>query len=304
MPNLFPLLSPVFAFILVTVFCPSLSMSNANYSLHALPERAEPMTGSCFEDTPRHPNKLDQVETAFSDALHIASAAYDNIDSDTTIFPNYFNEVDRANVKRVYGTILGDLGALGTPSAGNDMLGLILIQSKDTSDGCQDGTLAYTNDQNPDKPYIVLCPNAFKKKAIGSLKGAEDPETNRFHAARYILCETLEANGGRVSYRMNALGATLFHEYTHYDKLIEPIFSAPIIDMPDSKGYGPLNVYNNLDRDLAKLNADSYTYYALQVFWTEECHQDFLPPRAGLDDEDPDCPAPACRNRRKRKRNC
>ena len=38
-------------------------------------------------------------------------------------------------------------------------------------------------------------------------------------------------------------------------------FGASIIDQED--GYGPFMVYNNLPHSLSRLNADSYTYYAL-----------------------------------------
>ncbi|KAL8678018.1 MAG: hypothetical protein Q9186_005587 [Xanthomendoza sp. 1 TL-2023] len=294
----------ILASLMIALLCPLRFRGEARYSHDTLDERAEPETGECLPDTPKHPNQLDKVETAFSDALLLASVAHDYIDGDDTIFPNYFNEADRENVKRVYATILGPVTEPGASPVGNDLLGLMLVQVTDTNKDCKNGALAYTNDEDPNEPYIVLCPNAFNKKAISSLKGAESPDENRFHAAQYVRCETLEANGGRVSYRMNCLGATLLHEYMHFDKMMEPIFATPIIDQPDEIGYGPYKVYDNLDRDLARLNADSYTYYALQVFWTEACHQDFLPPRANVDDDDPDCREKACKNRRKRKRNC
>lgn len=40
-----------------------------------------------------------------------------------------------------------------------------------------------------------------------------------------------------------------------------------IVDYPnddnlDAEGYGPFNVYDRLDKSLARTNADSYAYYA------------------------------------------
>jgi hypothetical protein len=47
--------------------------------------------------------------------------------------------------------------------------------------------------------------------------------------------------------------------------MLESIFNAPIIDQEDAAGnpigYGPVQV-RTLDKNLAKLNADSYAYFA------------------------------------------
>ena len=100
-----------------------------------------------------------------------------------------------------------------------------------------------------------------------------------------------------------------------------PSFGAEIIDQPN--GYGPVNVYNNLPKSLSRLNADSYMYYACvsrhhlcshppfiftdtlpgnlqHVFWQQTCGNpvgmEFQAPRAGTDDEDPDCNDQTCQN--------
>jgi hypothetical protein len=44
----------------------------------------------------------------------------------------------------------------------------------------------------------------------------------------------------------------------HYDRMIALSFGS-IID----NGYGPINVYDNMDKSLARVNANSYAYYAL-----------------------------------------
>ena len=176
-----------------------------------LSKRAEPTTGDDLPDTGNHPNKLDQVETAFNDALELASYVNMFIDTDTTIFPNYFNEGDRPGVKNVFTAILGT----GDPNApsGNDLLGKLHVQTTDTNNLCDGRTLAYTNGHDTDNPYIVLCPTAFNKKAVTSLNGADNPADNPDDAKWYVDCDELNANG-HVSYLMNSLGATLLHEYT------------------------------------------------------------------------------------------
>lgn len=180
-----------------------------------LSKRTEPDTGEDLPDTDEHPNHLDQVETAFNDALELASYVLNVIDTDSTIFPHYFDEGDRAGVKNVYAAILGTTSTPEGPTTGNDLLGNLLVQTTDTSNLCGDGlTLAYTTGHDTDHPFIVLCPNAFNKKAVTSLKGAENPADNPDDAKHYIQCEDLQAQGAFVSYKMNSLGATLLHEYT------------------------------------------------------------------------------------------
>ena len=178
-----------------------------------LEKRTFPDTGDDLPDTPNHPNFLDQTETAFSDAAELAAYAITNIDGDTTIFPHYFNEGDRANVKRVYVAILGQTTFPQNPETGNALLGNIMVQTTDAQNECSERTLAYMGDSETQNPFIVLCPNAFKKKAVTLLKGAPDPATNPDSAKWYVQCPELAANG-HVSYLMNSLGGTILHEYT------------------------------------------------------------------------------------------
>ncbi|KAK4693733.1 hypothetical protein P7C71_g3720, partial [Lecanoromycetidae sp. Uapishka_2] len=281
--------------ILSTPTGPWHSPNAAVVTRNVLLKRTFPDTGVDFPDTEPHPNPLDQVETAFNDAAELASYVLTSIDTDTTIYPHYFNEADRAGVKSVYTSILGTTAIPQNPSTGNDLLGNILVQRNDVENQCGNPrTLAYMADHNTQKPFIILCPNAFKKKAVTAMNGAEDPEDNPNDAKWYILCDDLNING-HVSYLMNSLGATMLHEYTHYDALTQSIFNAEIIDQPN--GYGPFNVYDRLDKSLAKLNSDSYMYYALQVLWTELCQppNGYAAPRSGIDDNDPDCSG-VCQN--------
>ncbi|KAI0528437.1 hypothetical protein GGR58DRAFT_526646 [Xylaria digitata] len=251
--------------------------------------RGEPETGDDLPDDPPHPNQLDKVETAFKDAIELTSYVLLFIDTDNDIFPHYFNPDDRAEIKRIFST-------LNNGDNGNDMLGDILVQTTDSNNLCGGSTLSYLKNGEAgatETPYIVLCPNAFKKKAVTALNGKspQDPDGPDYYAACAQDGGEIDQN---VSYLMNTLGMTLLHEYLHYDKMIASFFGS-IIDNPNGQpGYGPYNVYDRLDKSLARVNADSYAYYASQVLWTTLCGVEFQAPRPGTDDNDPDCGGQAC----------
>ncbi|KAL8943903.1 MAG: hypothetical protein Q9216_000797 [Gyalolechia sp. 2 TL-2023] len=179
--------------------------------------RHEPTTG--HGDLPPnekpHPNALDKVEGAFHDALELAAAALADLKRhDNTIFLHYFAKRDKAKVRRVYEAILGTKDVPENPTTGNELLGKLHVQQYDPEEFCTDDTLAYTHGQDTDTPYIVLCPNVFKKKGVTLLNGAPNPATNKKNANFYISCDVLGKNG-HVSWMMNSMGATLLHEYTH-----------------------------------------------------------------------------------------
>jgi len=75
----------------------------------------------------------------------------------------------------------------------------------------------------------------------------------------------------------------------HMDKMIQASFGSIIDDPNKNPGYGPVNVYDRLAKDQARINADSYAYYASHVLWSTICGHDFAAPRPGIDDNDPDC---------------
>lgn len=90
--------------------------------------------------------------------------------------------------------------------------------------------------------------------------------------ARYLRCQDVYGDDGRVGWRMEILDAVLLHEYFHFNSLTKSVYGRPILDqvLPDGTGaYGVEAVYDNLNRYLlAGVNADSYTYYDLHLFWT------------------------------------
>ncbi|KAL8848650.1 MAG: hypothetical protein Q9221_006324 [Calogaya cf. arnoldii] len=175
------------------------------------------------------------------------------------------------------------------------MLSDLTLTAKEVeNEPCDDDTLAYLYPATKEKASITLCPSFFKKKAFTKVKGAPNPDND---PTRYVRCEELQANG-HVSYLMETMGATLLHEYTHFDKLTRAVLNKPILDQKidqNTVAYGAFFVYNNLNKNLlARVNADSYTYYALELFWTEVCHTNFLARMEGIDDVGPDCGGSVC----------
>lgn len=202
--------------LLSSAFCAPFSPNAPVVARNTLAKRTEPSTGDDdFPDVEPHPNELDKVEGAFHDAVELISYALNDLKGkDNTIFLHYFNEGDKDNVRKVFETILGQTTVPLNPSTGNEMLKNLHVQKNDVDNLCGDGrTLAYTSGHETDTPYIVLCPNAFKKKGVTAINGAENPADNPDDAKFYIDCDELAANG-HVSYLMNSLGATLLHEYT------------------------------------------------------------------------------------------
>ena len=183
--------------------------SEVQIAKRQLLKRGEPATGEDLPDTDTHPNQLDQVETAFKDALELADYVVRfGFDNDRDIFSKYFDEGDRTKVKKVFVTIGSNGKDIPQGGAtGNDLLDKLLVQTTDDDELCDGAVLSYLVNKKR-KPYIVLCPEAFNKKATILLKGA-DPQAEDA-AKYYMLCEDL---GDNVSYRMNSLGATLLHEY-------------------------------------------------------------------------------------------
>ncbi|KAI0457391.1 hypothetical protein F5B21DRAFT_501441 [Xylaria acuta] len=231
----------------------------------------------------------ETVETAFQDAIELASFVLDFIDTDDDVLPHYFDRADRAEIKCIFETISNGW-------KGNDMLGDILVQTTDSNNLCGGTTISYLKNGAKDAtetPYIVLCPNTFKRKAVTLLKGKgpQDNDADKYYAA-------CKQDGGEIDNNlMDTLGTILLHEHVHYDKMITSSFSS-ITDNPESKpGYGPVNMYHTLEKRLARVNADNYAYYASQVLWTTLCKtKDFEAPRPGIDDKDPDCDGKPCKD--------
>ena len=137
-----------------------------------------------------------------------------------------------------------------------------------------------------DWSVCVLCPNAFN---LGGL--------------RTTTCDSL---GTVTSAQMDVLGATMLHEFMHWEFMTVPLIGYPIYDWNRvlyNPGAYPANAYgafncaeiNRLSLQPASRgkivpnpmqNTDSFVYFALETYWRKKCGVDFSPAVA------PDPPGP------------
>ncbi|KAL8689505.1 MAG: hypothetical protein Q9218_004844 [Villophora microphyllina] len=251
---------------------------------------AEPQIQSDIDDALPRPTHYDQVFTAIYDALQLIEVVMEKIEDDETIFPHYFDprRENKLKVAQIFSTLAGHC------ETGSHDLAKVKIQITDVHNGCEatKGVLpfAYSFDGETQSPTIVLCPALFHKKAYTLLNGVPgNPEQLPEH---YLRCNEVAGGAeGRVSWRMESMGSVLLHEYMHLDFMLKSVLGRSIDDERGSNGhtmYGAEGVYDSPDRNLlGRTNADSYVYYALQVFWEEICGFQFSAPQPG-DSQDPD----------------
>jgi hypothetical protein len=118
-------------------------------------------------------------------------------------------------------------------------------------------------------PELIICPKAFDKGTLGDNPWANVPK---------VKCDSCYP---RISYKMETLGHTLLHEYTHWQTLMAPVVwpfhIRAAVDMDNSgnreKGYGPWETteLRKEDKDSARKNADNYAWLATEVYWAQEC---------------------------------
>jgi hypothetical protein len=145
---------------------------------------------------------------------------------------------------------------------------------------CDGKTLAELRNPESYYPNMVLCPIAFLQGGIGKSYGIIP---FRIHA---VKCSNFDK---RVSWKMDTLGATLLHEYTHFKMLVVPPLGAQTLD----PAYGAYNS-RNLDKVQATNNADSFAWAAIENFWSIICNnRDFEDPVYN-DAVDPNCGMKIC----------
>lgn len=78
------------------------------------------------------------------------------------------------------------------------MLGNFLVQTTDLDNACGDRGLAHSGDYNTDRPFFVICPRAFNKKAINDLEGKDrgDEDARDFYAG-------CAEDGGDIGYHVS-----------------------------------------------------------------------------------------------------
>lgn len=163
---------------------------------------------------------------------------------------------------------------------GNDLLGKISIvtdyKDDDGDYACDGDTMAELRDYSTDNPKIIIC----KKAGFGHGGIAKG-----YDGVDKVVCENFDP---RMSWKMETLGSILLHEYTHYTKLVAP----PLTKETDDPAYG-VSGARAYDKSLATNNADSYSWFAIEVLWSVICSKDYEDP-TDADDDDPNCNGSVC----------
>lgn len=212
------------------------------------------------------------MQTALQDGLDLVSRVATEYDKYKPIWDKYFPEADHPKVQAVWNQIMSDPN---NPGTGEDRPQYCIIIGQDIShdnaegDPCADGAAAYTVNVPsgllpPGGPLTTTvsyyCPPSFQVPA------------------KY---DTINCNdiGDTVSEAMDFLGATIVHEWTHNDAIGMAATGTHITDVNGLDGYGPTAVRNLLIHTPEQCinNADSYTWLALEVFWTKLCLKDPIP---------------------------
>ncbi|KAF4445781.1 Metallopeptidase, catalytic domain [Fusarium austroafricanum] len=208
-----------------------------------------------------------QLRDAARDTLQLATFALMPSPLADEIFAKWFDPRDRNIVNKVFKAMVGDQYE---DDDGNPILGSITIVSdyknEDDEWACTDDTMAEIRDYDTKNPKIVVCPKTgFGSGGLG--KGYKGVEALR--------CSSFD---DQVSTKMDSLGSVLLHEYTHWDLLVKGIFK----NGTDDVGYGPYKCQHLPRKDKLK-NADNYSWFANEVYWSSMCGVDYGKP--SKDDE-------------------
>jgi hypothetical protein len=167
----------------------------------------------------------------------------------------------------VLNNIVGGRAVLGNP-----MLRDIAATSNWDSTCVNPNTYAGLTKPTEKNPYLVICPKGFKH---GSFDGPIWPDVAK------VNCGTI---GGRVSWKMITLGHIFVHQYLFFQAMegetLQPV-GGKIVDLAE----GPIEVLA-VDKNRARVNADSYAWFVTELAWTVQCGWGFRAPVAG-DDKDP-----------------
>lgn len=111
---------------------------------------------------------------------------------------------------------------------------------------------------------LVLCPPFFELGIIDKNRG---PAERQFPGAPDVSCDTI---GEFVGAKMDTMGHALIHEYTHSDDLVKPVVGKHVKD----RSYDA-DKTRKLDKKKATTNAESYAWFATELFWSTLCKRDF-----------------------------
>lgn len=138
---------------------------------------------------------------------------------------------------------------------------MVVKDFEDDDDGqmsCIENTQAELRDYTTERPKLVVCPLGLKMGALG--KG--------WQGIPAVTCETWHP---RISRKMDSIGFVLLHEYTHWETLMSPVMLPAFQEKATiDEAIGARKV-RQLTRHQATWNADSYAWFAQEVWWTQTC---------------------------------
>ncbi|KAJ5601370.1 hypothetical protein N7510_010904 [Penicillium lagena] len=172
------------------------------------------------------------------------------------VYQKYFRPRDKDKVKEVFNNILGE----STPPTGSDLLSSIEVVKdyKDPETGkyhCIKRKRQALFYDNPNKPELIICPVAFT--STGGIDKAYDN-------VAAVTCDTV---GDILTKKMDTMGSTILHEYTHFTKLVVP----PLASATEDHENKLHQLHVIAKTGLAVENAESYTQFANEAFWTIKC---------------------------------
>ncbi|KAJ5592055.1 uncharacterized protein N7459_002424 [Penicillium hispanicum] len=228
-----------------------------------LAKRSNPTIGGGWEG-----QETDMIRDGFADALRMAKAV--EVTPATTVDPilkQWFREEDKDVVIEVFQKILGGVGTY----SGNTMLSKITVippadGSQDEEDCSDEEVVTILRGLRTSRPKLIICLEKFDVGGID--KG--------YTGVPAVTCSTI---GDKVSTKMNTMGRRFLHEYTHWEHLVVP----PLFTATHDWANGPYAAQNDISKAEALYNADSYAYFASQVFWTVHCGHEFDPPTEDSD---------------------
>ncbi|KAI9874358.1 MAG: hypothetical protein M1830_009842 [Pleopsidium flavum] len=230
-------------------------------SSSGLTKRNLPKFGSDFN--PNHLTELAQVKQGFADAIDLADKVLKTNAVDGPIFKRYFKDSDKAAVKGVFKAIYGDGSTFGSNEF--NKLGIWYDDKADSPKSCKKTwlgkqVLAYLNHEvTGDGAQVVICPIGYKYPRLQDIDCGKVKDT--------------------VSGEMSSIGGILVHEFTHWKVLSgQAVNGLEIVDH-GNEGYGPVNTYvfKNQVNNSPRLNADSYRWFAQEVWFADKCKKSYKP---------------------------
>ncbi|KAI1179715.1 hypothetical protein F4777DRAFT_574541 [Nemania sp. FL0916] len=192
-----------------------------------------------------------ETSGAFNNAfelLHYAINIQDT-DQDWAIFQKYFNAADKMLVTALFTQILNNTK---NDDHGAEEMIYVIVVGGDKDDPQNPAPAAITSIDTP-QPTITITEDAWAY-----------PDRDTYANA----CSMWDKEG--ITHDMYILGSVLLHEYMFWDWFLHRILHGQIRDQ--NSGYGWKDA-RALEKRMAIYNADSYCWYATELFWAIICRK-------------------------------